>query len=61
MHEVSFLDGTAVPDDYLALLSPIVRDAAVAIGIFGEDELEAACQATAPEDAPVSPAPAASN
>lgn len=42
MHEVRFLDGTPVPDDYLTAVSQLVRDAALAIDMVGEDELEAA-------------------
>lgn len=42
MHEGRFLDGTPVPDDYLTAVSQLVRDAALAIEMIGEDELEAA-------------------
>ncbi|HYE70932.1 MAG TPA: hypothetical protein VD932_05335 [Aquabacterium sp.] len=44
MVEVKFLDGTPVPDDYLTSVSLLVRDAALAIDLFGEGELEAASQ-----------------
>jgi hypothetical protein len=46
MHEVKFMDGTPVPDDYLTSVSLLVRDAALAIDMFGEDELEAASRGT---------------
>ena len=42
MVEVKFIDGTPVPDDYLTSASRLVRNAAPAIDMFGEDELEAA-------------------
>ncbi len=46
MVEVKFIDGTPVPDDYLRSVSRLVRDAALAIDLFGEDELEAASRGT---------------
>ena len=46
MHKVKFMDGTPVPDDYLTSVSLLVRDAALAIDMFGEDELEAASRGT---------------
>jgi hypothetical protein len=50
MVEVKFIDGTPVPDDYLTPVSQLVRDAALAIDMFGEDELEAASRGRAPGD-----------
>jgi len=50
MVKVKFMDGTPVPDEYLASASLLVRDAALAIDMFGEDELEAATRGT-PQDA----------
>ena len=47
MVELKFIDGTPVPDDYLKSISLLVRDAALAIDMFGEDELEAASRVTA--------------
>lgn len=49
MVEVKFIDGTPVPDDYLQSISLLVRDAALAIDMFGEDELESASRVTAQE------------
>lgn len=49
MVELKFIDGTPVPDDYLQSISLLVRDAALAIDMFGEDELEAASRVTARE------------
>jgi hypothetical protein len=46
MVEVKFIDGTPVPDEYLTSISRLVRDAALAIELFGEDELEAASRGT---------------
>lgn len=46
MVKVKFMDGTPVPDDYLTSASLLVRDAALAIDMFGEDELEAATRGT---------------
>ena len=46
MVEVSFIGGTPVPDDYLQSISLLVRDAALAIDMFGEDELESASRVT---------------
>jgi hypothetical protein len=51
MHEVKFIDGTPVPDDYLTAVSLLVRDAALAIDMFGEDELEGACRERTSQDA----------
>jgi hypothetical protein len=50
MVEVKFIDGTPVPDDYLTSVPQLVRDAALAIDMFGEDELEAASRDRAPGD-----------
>ena len=47
MVEVKFIDGTPVSDDYLISASLLVRDAALAIDMFGDDELEAATRADA--------------
>lgn len=47
MVEVKFIDGTSVPDDYLQSISLLVRDAALAVDMFGEDELESASCVTA--------------
>ena len=49
MVELKFIDGTPVPDDYLQSISLLVRDAALAIDMFGEDELEAASRVSAQE------------
>jgi hypothetical protein len=49
MVELKFIDGTPVPDDYLQSISLLVRDAALAIDMFGEDELESASRFTAQE------------
>ena len=49
MVEVKFIDGTPVPDDCLQSTSLLVRDAAPAIVMFGEDELESASRVTARE------------
>ena len=49
MVELKFMDGTPVPDDYLQSISLLVRDAALAIDMFGEDELEAASRVSAQE------------
>jgi hypothetical protein len=49
MVEVKFIDGTPVPDDYLQSISLLVRDAALAIEMFREDELESASLVTAKE------------
>ena len=49
MFEVKFIDGTPVPDDYLTSVSRLVRNAALAIDLFGEDELEAASRGTSPD------------
>ena len=49
MVEVKFIDGTPVPDDYLQSISLLVRDAALAIDMFGEDELESASRVAAKE------------
>lgn len=49
MVEVKFIDGTPVPDDYLQSISLLVRDAALAINMFGEGELESASRVTAQE------------
>jgi hypothetical protein len=49
MVELKFIDGTPVPDDYLQSISLLVRDAALAIDMFGEDELETASRVTAQE------------
>jgi len=46
MVKVKFMDETPVPDDYLTSVSLLVRDAALAINMFGEDELEAASRCT---------------
>lgn len=46
MVTVKFMDGTPVPDNYLTSASLLVRDAALAIDMFGEDELEAASRGT---------------
>ena len=43
MIEVKFIDGTPVSDDYLTSVSLLIRDAALAVDMFGEDDLEAAC------------------
>src|SRR5262245_38145688 len=51
MLELKFIDGTPVPDDYLTSASRLVRDAALAIDVFGEDELEAASRAGASQNA----------
>jgi len=48
MVEVKFLDSTPVSDDYFTSVSQLVRDAALAIDMFGEDELEAASRRRAP-------------
>jgi hypothetical protein len=55
MVEVKFLDGTPVSDDYLTSVSLLVRDAALAVDLFGEDELEAASQRGASRDAQTAP------
>lgn len=47
MIEVKFIDGTPVSDDYLTPASLLVRDAAMAIEMFGDNELEAAARADA--------------
>ena len=52
MVELKFIDGTPVPDDYLQSISLLVRDAALAIDMFGEGELESASRVTA-QDASV--------
>jgi len=52
MIEVKFIEGTPMPDDYLASASQLVRDAALAIDMFGEDELEAAGRERASGDGP---------
>ncbi len=58
MVEVKFIDGTPVPDDYLTSVSQLVRDAALAVDMFGEDELEAAAREQASGDKPnANPAP----
>ena len=49
MVELKFIDGTPVPDDYLQSISLLVRDAALAIDMFGEDELESASRGAAQE------------
>ena len=49
MVELKFIDGTPVPDDYLQSISLLVRDAALAIDMFGEEELEVASRVTAQE------------
>ena len=56
MDKVKFLDGTPVPDDYLTSASQLVRDAALAIDMFGEDELEAAGCARPAQSASEAPA-----
>jgi hypothetical protein len=53
MVKVKFIDGTPVPDDYLTTTSRLVRDAALAIDLFGEDELEAAAREQALGDTPI--------
>jgi hypothetical protein len=55
MVEVKFIDGTPVPDDYLTSVSLLVRDAALAIDLFGEDDLEAASQRGGSQDPRTSP------
>ena len=50
MHEVRFIDRTFVPDDYLTAVSQLVRDAALAIDMFGENELEDACRERTAQD-----------
>ncbi|CAG1019114.1 hypothetical protein BURC_03970 [Burkholderiaceae bacterium] len=54
MHEVRFIDGTPVPDDYLSAMARLVHDAALAIDMFGENALEAANIAQTTRDRPPS-------
>lgn len=56
MVEVKLLDGVPVPDDYLTSVSLIVRDAALTIDVFGEDELEVESQRGTSQDAWETPA-----
>lgn len=57
MHEVRFIDGTPVPDDYLSAMARLVHDAALAIDMFGEDELEAAIGEQTTRSVPLANAP----
>ena len=58
MVEVKFIDGTPAPNDYLTSVWQLVRDAALAVDMFGEDELEAAAREQASGDTPnANPAP----
>ena len=50
MIEVKFIDGTPVSDEYLTSVSQLVHDAALAIDMLCEDELEAASRGRAPGD-----------
>ena len=50
MIEVKFIDGTPMSDEYLTSVSQLVHDAALAIDMFCEDELEAASRGRARGD-----------
>lgn len=49
MDKEKIMDGTSVPDDYLTSASLLVRDAALAVDMSGEDELEATSHGTPAE------------
>ncbi len=48
MIEVKLVDGMPSADDYLRSTWLLVRDAAMLVALFGDDELEAAASADVP-------------